>query len=205
MSGATVRPLIQTGLLPIFAPYSKVQAQLGAQGLYKVDGTYNYSTDYTTVGASVKVQDSKGNLYTGEIQKNGQIFINNLPSNELLYTVIVDVPGHFTTYTPLEVGRKAGNISIGESIYYYTAKSKAGDINKDNVVDLNDALLIEANWNKNNRNTDINFDGITDAKDFKLLESNYLKENDYVLDTPSPVQELNGQTIQTIKAKLGIN
>ncbi|KQL38117.1 hypothetical protein AN960_14255 [Bacillus sp. FJAT-25509] len=205
LSGATVRPLIQTGLLPIFAAYSKVQAQLGAQGLYKEDGTYNYSTDYTAVGASVKAQDSKGNLYIGEIQKNGQIFINNLPADELFYTVIVDVPGHFTTYTPLEVGRKAGNISIGESIYYYTAKSKAGDINKDNVVDLNDALLIEANWNKNNRDTDINFDGITDAKDFKLLESNYLKENDYVLDTPSPVQELKGQTLQTIKAKLGIN
>ncbi|WP_167555386.1 hypothetical protein [Gottfriedia acidiceleris] len=38
--------------------------------------------------------------------------------------------------------------------------------------------------------------------EFKLLESNYLKENDYVLDTPSPVQELNVQTIQTIKVKL---
>ncbi|QKE75532.1 S8 family serine peptidase [Arthrobacter citreus] len=205
VNGATVRPLIQTGLLPIYASYSKVQAQLGAQGLYKEDGTYNYSTDYTTVGATVKAQDSKGNLYAGEIQKNGQIFINNLPANEPLFTVIVDVPGHFTTYTPLEVGRQDGNISIGESIFYYTAKSKAGDINKDNVVDLNDVLLLEANWNKNNRNTDINFDGITDAKDFKLLESNYLKENDYVLNTPSPVQVLNGQTIQTIKAKLGVN
>ncbi|UPM56434.1 dockerin type I domain-containing protein [Gottfriedia acidiceleris] len=105
----------------------------------------------------------------------------------------------------MEVGRKDWNINIGESISYPTVRENAGDLNKDNVIDIYDVILLEQYWGTNNRNTDINFDGKVDALDFKLLEANYLKENDYVLDTPTAVKESNGKTIESVKKSLGIN
>ncbi|USK36291.1 dockerin type I domain-containing protein [Bacillus sp. F19] len=105
----------------------------------------------------------------------------------------------------MEIGRKAGDIYIGESISYPTVLEKAGDINKDNVVDIHDVILLEQYWGTNNRNADMNFDKTVDAKDFKLLEANYLKENDYILDTPTAVKEYNGKTIESIKQVLGVN
>ncbi|KON89954.1 hypothetical protein AF332_26095 [Sporosarcina globispora] len=205
INGTTIRPSTQIGLLPSFPAYSKAEAKLNVAGLYNEDGSYNFTMDYRTIDAQVKVLDSKGQVYNGEIQKNGTIYINKLPITEQLYTVIIEVPGHFTTYTPLEIGRKEGEHNIGESAYYYTAKSNAGDLNKDNVVDIHDVILLEKYWGTNNRDSDINFDGTVNAKDFKLLEANYLKENDYVLDTPTAEKESNGKTIESIKTALGIN
>ncbi|ODG93899.1 hypothetical protein BED47_01645 [Gottfriedia luciferensis] len=205
LNGKTVNPYTQVGYLPSYSAYSDATAKINAAGLLNANGSFNFAVDYTTIGAQAKARDSKGQYYTGEIQKNGNIVFSKLPITEQLYTVIIDVPGHFTTYTPMEIGRKDRDIFIGESISYPTVRENAGDLNKDNVVDIYDVILLELNWGSNNRNADINFDGKVDSLDFKLLEPNYLKENDYVLDTPTGVKEYNGKTIDSIKKSLGIN
>jgi len=198
---------IQTkiGLHPIYPPFSKVNAgYLGAEGLATEDGRFDRSIDYTTVGATVQLKDTKGTVYPATIGKDGVIDMGKLPLSEHKYTVIIDVPGHYTTYTPLEVGRNENGIDIGEIIGYTTAISKPGDINKDNTVDILDAILLQKHWGTNYRNTDINFDNTTDEKDFKHLEKYYLTENDFVLETPEPQTVANGKTIDTIKKDLGI-
>ncbi|WHY79535.1 S8 family serine peptidase [Neobacillus sp. WH10] len=205
ISGKTVSPYTQIGLLPSYPAYSTVQAKINAEGLLNANGGFNYAIDYTTIGAKVTAKDSKGQVYNGDIQKNGNIVFNKMPLTEQLYTVIIDVPGHFTTYTPMEIGRKDGDIYIGESISYPSVREKSGDINKDNVIDIHDVILLQKYWGTNYRDADINFDGTVDAKDFKLLEANYLKQNDYVLDTPTAEKESNGKTIESIKKALGIN
>ncbi|MBX9975074.1 S8 family serine peptidase [Cytobacillus firmus] len=198
---------IQTkmGLHPIYPAFSKVSAgYLGAEGLAAEDGRFDKTIDYTTVGATVKLKDTKGTFYPATIGKDGVIDMGKLPVSEHKYTVIIDVPGHYTTYTPLYIGRNEHGIDIGEQINYTTAISKPGDINKDNTIDILDAILLQKHWGTNDRNTDINFDGTTDVKDFKLLEKYYLTENDFVLETPEPQTEANGKTIDTIKKDLGI-
>lgn len=205
LSGKKVNPYFEIGILPSYSAYSTASAKINAQGLLNANGGFNYAIDYTTIGAQAKLKDSKGQLYNGEIQKFGDIVFKNLPTSEQVYTVIIDVPGHFTTYTPMEIGRKDGDNFIGENISYSNAREHAGDINKDNVIDIYDVILLEQYWGTNNRNCDLNFDKTVDAKDFKLLEANYTKENDYVLDTPTAVKELNGTTIESIKNSLGIN
>ncbi|MBM7587949.1 subtilisin family serine protease [Bacillus pakistanensis] len=193
------------GAHPIYPMFSKVDAGfLGAEGLLTDAGKFDYSRDYTEVGAAISVEDAKGNSYPGRLESNGRVYFDKLPLTETKYTVVIDIPGHYTTFTPLEVGRNEGGIDIGESIGYRTAVSKPGDINKDNAIDIHDAILVEKHWGTDYRNTDINFDGTTDKKDFKLLEKYYLSENDFVLDTPDPQSEANGKTIDTIKKDLGI-
>ena len=205
LSGKTVRPYFEIGSLPSYSAYSTATAKINAQGLLTANGGFNFAIDYTTIGAQAKLKDSNGQLYNGEIQKFGDIVFRNLPITEQVYTVIIDVPGHFTTYTPLEVGRKDGDKYIGENISYSTAREYAGDINKDHVIDIHDVILLQQNWGTNNRDCDLNFDKTVDAKDFKLLEANYLKENDYIVDTPTAVKEFNGKTMESIKQALGIN
>ncbi|MFP5114128.1 S8 family serine peptidase [Bacillaceae bacterium C204] len=205
LSGKTVNPYFQIGFMPSYTAYSSATAKINPQGLLNANGGFNFGIDYRTIGAQAKLRDSKGQLYNGEIEQFGNIVFKNLPITEQEYTVIIDVPGHFTTYTPLEIGRKDGDIYIGENISYSTAMERAGDINKDNVIDIYDVILLQQYWGTNNRDCDINFDKTVDAKDFKLLEANYLKENDYVLETPTAVKESNGKTIESIKAALGVN
>lgn len=198
---------IQTkmGLHPIYPAFSKVSAgYLGAEGLATEDGRFDKTIDYTTVGAKIHLEDSKGTVYPSKVGNDGVIDMGKLPVSVNEYTVVIDVPGHYTTYTPLYVGRNENGIDIGEQINYTTAISKPGDINKDHTIDIHDAILLQQHWGTNNRNTDINFDGTTDQKDFKHLEKYYLTENDFVLDTPSPQTEANGKTIDSIKKDLGI-
>lgn len=195
----------EMGMHPIYSAFSKVNAgNLGAEGLRTENGNFNRNIDYSTVGATVQLKDSKGKIYPGAIGKDGLIDMGKLPASEHQYTVIIDVPGHYTTYTPLYVGRNENGIDIGESINYMTAISKPGDVNKDDAIDIQDAILLQEHWGTDFRNTDINFDGTTDAKDFKLLEKYYLTENDFVIDTPDPQPEASGKTIETIKKDLGI-
>jgi subtilisin family serine protease len=201
-------PRIQTkiGLHPIYPAFSKVDAgYLGAEGLLTDKGGMDHSRDYSTVGATVQLKDTKGTIYPARLEPNGVIYFDKLPITHKKYTMIIDIPGHYTTYTPLEVGREENGIDIGEWISYRTAVSKPGDINKDNTIDIHDALLLQEHWGTDYRNTDINLDGTTDEQDFTLLEKYYLSENDFVLDTPDPQSEVNGKTIDTIKDELGIN
>ncbi|MGM0753765.1 MAG: S8 family serine peptidase [Bacillota bacterium] len=194
------------GAHPVYPKVSKVNAGfIGAEGLLTDAGRFDYSRDYTQIGATIHLEDTNGNTYPVTIPKNGVISIEQLPSSVQKYTVVTDVPGHYTTYTPLEAGRTENGVDIGEYITYYMAVSKPGDINKDNAIDIHDALLLQDHWGTDYRNTDINFDGTTDEKDFTLLEKYYLSENDFVLDTPDPQSEVDGNTIDTIKEELGIN
>ncbi|MFJ7936291.1 S8 family serine peptidase [Sporosarcina sp. NPDC096371] len=195
----------EMGLHPIYSQLSNVSAGfLSGEGLLTANGGMNFNIDYTTAGVTVQLEDSKGIIHPATLQKNGIIDMGSLPATEKNYTVMIDIPGHYTTYTPLEVGRNVNGVDVGEFITYAPPVSKPGDINKDHKIDIHDAILLQTHWGTDNRNTDINFDGTTDAKDFKFLGKYYLTENDFVLDTPTPERQVNGKTIETIKKELGI-
>ncbi|MGG2026167.1 dockerin type I domain-containing protein [Gottfriedia sp. S16(2024)] len=76
-------------------------------------------------------------------------------------------------------------------------------MNKDNVIDINDALAIETYWGTNKRSDDINFDGTVDAKDFAYVEKNFLMQNPAVDNAPKPVKKYRGKSIDVIKNELG--
>jgi hypothetical protein len=84
------------------------------------------------------------------------------------------------------------------------ADAAAGDVNKDDVIDIMDALAIQKDWGTNNRSSDINFDGIVDAKDLAFVEKNFLKQNLEVDNAPKPINQYKGKTLSDIKSALGI-
>jgi hypothetical protein len=118
-----------------------------------------------------------------------------------------DIPGHFTMYVPFHVGflDDEGTPTAHWNPEVNFSTPIAGDVNKDNVIDLMDALYIQTYWGTNKRSADINFDNIVDAKDFAFFEKNYLMQNPTVEDAPKPVKKYKGKSIDDIKEELGIN
>ncbi|WP_129690627.1 S8 family serine peptidase [Gottfriedia acidiceleris] len=196
--------IIPINILPNF---SSVISYIHPESFENADGTLK-KTDYTKIGATVTIVDSKGKSYTGTMDNIGQFYITGLPITKDKFTVITDIPGHFNTYGKFDrlyntidgfmygIGKRIGVETIDDAT--------AGDINKDNVIDINDALAIETFWGTNKRSVDINFDGTVDAKDFAYVEKNYLMQNPAVDNAPKPVKKSKGKTIDTIKSELGI-
>ncbi|PGL67417.1 hypothetical protein CN925_19585 [Bacillus sp. AFS055030] len=203
-SESTNRLSIIMGTVPMYPIYSTATAKLNGVGLYNAAGKFNSTIDYTTIGATMKVKGTNGVIYDGTIEKNGNVTFKGLPASVQKYTVIMDIPGHFTTYTPLEIGRTDWGINIGEANPSYpTIGAKPGDINKDNVIDVMDAIYIQTYWGTNKRSADINFDGIVDGKDLAFVENNYLIQNPFVTVSSKPVKKFKGSTLESIKSDLG--
>jgi hypothetical protein len=156
------------------------------------------NVDYVKAGAKVKVTDETGTEYPntlGSSISNSWFLSSKLPLTDKPFTLEVDLPGHFTV-------KKTFTIGLKEDLYYQSAH--AGDVNKDNVIDVNDALSIQSNWNTDKREADINFDGAVDAKDMKYVISNYLMQNPWMYNSPEPVKTQNGQTLESVLEALNI-
>ncbi|PEL14032.1 dockerin type I domain-containing protein [Bacillus sp. AFS017336] len=80
----------------------------------------------------------------------------------------------------------------------------AGDVNKDDVIDVKDALYLQTYWGTNKREADINFDGVVDEKDMAFVEKNYLMQNPTINYAPTPMKKYKTQTLESVKAALGI-
>ncbi|SFD48852.1 S8 family serine peptidase [Bacillus sp. UNCCL81] len=201
------KPFTYIAPISILPSFSSVISYIHPESFQNADGTLK-KADYTKIGANVTIVDSKGKSYTGTMDSIGQFYITGLPVTKDEFTVITDIPGHFNTYGKFDrvyntmdgfmygIGKRIGTETVD--------KATAGDINKDNVIDLNDALAIETYWGTNKRSADINFDGTVDAKDFAFVEKNYLMQNPAVDNAPKPVKNSKGKTIDTIKSELGI-
>ncbi|QKE73437.1 S8 family serine peptidase [Arthrobacter citreus] len=212
VDNVVTRPITKTVPINILSYNSTVNGYLFAEGLNKVTSTgtgVDTAKDYTTIGSTVQILDKNGNAYNGTIAKNGSFKILNLPTTKDEYTLKIDIPGHFTqygdfdSYLPLDdqIGGKYWT-NISNEV---TGNAVAGDINKDNVIDVMDAIAIQTYWGTNKRSADINFDGNVDAKDLAFVEKNYLLQNKQVDNAPSPKKQYKGETLQSIKNSLGIN
>ncbi|TYS76730.1 S8 family serine peptidase [Rossellomorea aquimaris] len=164
------------------------------------------NVDYVKAGAKVKVTDETGKEYANNLGESAitYFFRSELPLTDKPFTLEVDLPGHFTVKRTFTVGLKEdGEIKPFTRIQYFQS-AHAGDVNKDNVIDVNDALYIQSNWNTDKREADINFDGVVDAKDMQFVINNYLIQNPWMDNSPEPVKTHNGHTLESVLEELNI-
>jgi hypothetical protein len=207
VDNTVTKPFTYIAPIVVLSNFSSVISYIHPESFENADGTLK-KADYTKIGANVTIVDSKGKSYTGTMDSIGQFYISGLPITKDEFTVITDIPGHFNTYGKFDrvYNTMDGSMyGIAKRIGVETIDdATAGDINKDNVIDINDALAIQTYWGTNKRSADINFDGTVDAKDFAYVEKNYLMQNPAVDNAPKPVKKSKGKTIETIKSELGI-
>ncbi|MEH7451077.1 S8 family serine peptidase [Gottfriedia acidiceleris] len=184
--------------------FNRVQGNIIPEG-YLVEGqSYTGYRDWTKVGATMKVTNGAYNLDTTNlISSGGRFNIEPLPLSNDPYTFEVNVPGHFIMKETQKFGFEYKGELYGKADSI-NVNLIGGDVNQDNVIDVQDALYVQTYWGTNKRSADINFDGKVDAKDFAFIEKNYLQQNPTVQNAPTPKKIYKNQTLETIKSQLGL-
>ncbi|WHZ02641.1 S8 family serine peptidase [Neobacillus sp. YX16] len=196
----------------LLSSFSELEGPLTAEGFLNPGTTNKYkNVDWPNAGASIKLTQSNGNVFdiTPSLVKDVNRFaISKLPLTGDLWSWEFTLPGHFKVNIPMMSGFEyKGTIYGQEKILvstYFIKNAVAGDVNQDQVIDIKDALEIQKAWGTNTRAADINWDGTVDATDIKFVQTNYLKVNPYVSDTPAPVDQVDGKTLEDILNELGI-
>ncbi|MFB7142729.1 S8 family serine peptidase [Gottfriedia sp. NPDC056225] len=191
--------------------YSLMRSDVEAEGLMKFGGLEPEmkQLDYSKTGTKISVKDSTGKEYGvtdqfGYSSINPWAFRTRLPITGENFNLKIDVPGHFTMTKDFTVGIKEdGKVTAGSKPVQYDY-IPGGDVNKDNVIDVNDAMYIQTYWGTNKRDADINFDGVVDAKDMQYVINNYLMQNPWNDNSPKAVKKSKGKTLDDVLHSLGL-
>jgi hypothetical protein len=189
--------------------YSKLE------GALQLEGTKNPTTVETdwaleqrTIGAKVTVTSTEGKTIVEApiTNKNGSYIAEGLKAEAEPnpYTVKIDVPGHFTMHKSFVLANEVGGETLGRSVRYNLPAAAAGDANKDDVIDILDALAVQKYWGTSDTSTDFNFDKVVDSKDMNYIIKNFGLQNPTVADAPKAKASYKVATLDSIRKELGL-
>ncbi|WP_420488257.1 hypothetical protein [Gottfriedia acidiceleris] len=133
-------------------------------------GSALQQVDYAKMGEMAI--SSNGTVYNGKNKSSVVAEIHNLPLTDDHYEFILDVPGHFTVHKDFTIGFHEDGKVINQNFFYKLNPAIAGDVNKDDVIDVMDAIFIQTYWGTNKRAADINFEARLMQKIWPLLRRN---------------------------------
>ncbi|PGZ93114.1 S8 family serine peptidase [Bacillus sp. AFS029533] len=187
--------------------YSRLDAFLQLEGT--IDPTtnqLNYALDQTVIGAKVTVTsyDGKTTIDAPIKNKSGQYIAEGIKADSKPFTVKVDVPGHFTMTRKMNLADDVRGEIVGKRMNWNLTRAAAGDVNKDNVIDILDAIAVQTYWGTNNATTDFNFDKVVDKKDMSYIVKNFGLQNPTVDNAPKPKTTNKEKTLDSILKDLGL-
>ncbi|QKE76009.1 S8 family serine peptidase (plasmid) [Arthrobacter citreus] len=189
---------------------SLLRGSNAAEAFIAPDGGPIGGLDYSKLGIKVTATSSEGKVYEGLIDtttllSTRSFIIPNLPLTDDTFELEFNVPGHFTVHKDFTIGFHDENGNVTPQNRYITLNpAYAGDVNKDDVIDVMDALYLQTYWGTNKRAADINDDGVVDEKDLAFVEKNYLMQNPTINYAPTPKKKYKSQTLETVKSALGV-
>jgi subtilisin family serine protease len=187
--------------------YSKLEGSLQLEGAKNPStGEMNYALEQRTIGAKVYVTSNDGKTIVDApiVNKNGGYIADGLKAEKDAYTVKVDVPGHFTMHKKFVMANEVRGEIVGRRIGHSLPVAAAGDANKDDVIDILDALAVQKNWGTDNASTDFNFDKVVDGKDMNYIIKNFGLQNPTEADAPKAKNSYKGATLESILDELGL-
>ncbi len=168
--------------------------------------------DFTELG--IKIYTEKDDKkYRAKLAKNSTFKLEIPNAKHEYYDVIFDIPGHLTRKsTVLPTYDNFGEIiSLSTSlptydIYNELIQSYAGDINKDEIIDINDIHQIAKCYGKTSfdKKCDLNQDGIVDDLDVRFIEKNFLKIGEFAKENAIAQKVRNGKTIDDYLKDMGL-
>ncbi|GGI17621.1 S8 family serine peptidase [Gottfriedia solisilvae] len=161
----------------------------------------NYDMDYSKIGTKVYVVDKKGKKYNASIIDRGWLTITDIPAVADDYTLVVDIPGHFLYTKKIKISKTIDGKVQGMYYDMYMDTTAAGDVNKDNVIDIYDAKLVANSAGETgvNLKEDLNKDGVVDIVDFNYVEKNFMSINPYFPTSIKPVEKTGKLTLEELK------
>ncbi|MGG2026009.1 S8 family serine peptidase [Gottfriedia sp. S16(2024)] len=187
---------------------SRIRGVLQVEGgLDPVTGEPNYAIDLSKANAKVTVTSYDGKTVTQApiTDKYGSYDVDGIKADKNAYTLTVDVPGHFTMNQQVVLSYEVRGETVGKFYKYSLATAAAGDVNKDNVIDVLDALAVQTYWGTNKASADFNFDKVVDKKDMDFVVQNFGLQNPTVDQAPKPKTTYKGATLDSILKDLGLD
>ncbi|PEL13456.1 S8 family serine peptidase [Bacillus sp. AFS017336] len=187
---------------------SMLEGSLQVEGAYDpTTGQLNNDLDQRMIDAKVTVSsyDEKSIVEVPITNNNGAFEANGFNADKNDYTVRVDVPGHFTLYKQVNLSNEVRGKLVGKDLQVNMPIAAAGDVNKDNVIDILDALAVQTYWGTNKASADFNFDKVVDKKDMDFIIKNFGLQNKTVQDVPKAKTSYKGATLDSILEMLGLS
>jgi hypothetical protein len=186
--------------------YSRLEGALRPEAAVDPIKGLNYAIDQSKIGAKVTVTSADGKTVVESpvTDRYGSYLIDGLKADINPYTLKVDVPGYFTMNQKFELYSDVRGEIVGKRIRYNLPIAVAGDTNKDNVIDILDALAVQTYWGTNKASADFNFDKVVDAKDMNYVVKNYGLQNPTVENAPKAKTSYKGATLDTVLSQLGL-
>ncbi|UPM56539.1 Fn3-like domain-containing protein [Gottfriedia acidiceleris] len=187
--------------------YSKLNGSLSIEGtIDPATGQQNYALDQSVIGAKVTVTTYDGKTTVQPtINKSGTYSAEGLKADPMPYTYKVEVPGHFTMNRQVLLSDVVRGENLGKRYNVGLLTAAAGDVNKDDVIDVLDALAVQTYWGTNKATADFNFDKVVDKKDMDFVVRNFGLQNPTVDIAPKPKTTYKGATLDSILNDLGLN
>ncbi|PEL09930.1 S8 family serine peptidase [Bacillus sp. AFS017336] len=187
--------------------YSRLDGTLRLEGtIDPTTGQSIYAIDQNAIGAKVTVTsyDGKTSVNAPNFNKSGQYIIEGLKADVNPYTLTVDVPGHFTMNKQVVLANIVRGEVVGKRLAWNLPTAAAGDVNKDNVIDILDALAVQTYWGTNKATADFNFDKVVDKKDMDFIVKNFGLKNPTVSNAPKAKTAYKGVTLDDVLTQLGL-
>ena len=170
-------PYYSTSTFDFVAKHADIQGYVKPEGLFKAGTTTLPYGVAQNSGIKVYALSPDGEKYEGTIEANGKYRITSAPATRDTYQVVVDVPGHLKTYTPVITGYELNGEILGRYINSGFKVNLAGDVNGDSLIDIKDVRDIVEYYGKENPEIptfDVNQDGVVNETDVRFIEKNFL-------------------------------
>ncbi|PFR31057.1 peptidase S8 [Bacillus cereus] len=207
-TAATATPYFSTETFNIIPTHSRVAGYIKPEAfLIGNEGSqYLRKADYTKIGAQVYVMSQKGKKYKGTIDATGRYTIDGIPASTEPYTVVFDIPGHLKSMKEFIPGYSVNGEMRGQHLTL-GARSLAGDVNGDRLIDIRDMQSVVDVYGKKDTSIvpqDINQDGVVDETDVRFIEKNFLQKEVGVPEAVKPKETIGKKGLADFLRQIGL-
>ena len=200
-------PFYSTSKYDFVSKHAVIRGSIKPEAFLK-NGSYLQNGVAQTIGASVYALLPNGEKYEAVIAPDGRYEITGVPASRDTYQIVVDVPGHVSTYTPVITGYEIKGDLFGRYVNAGFQINRAGDINDDSLIDIKDIRdIVEAFGQENPAVTsmDVNQDGIVNEIDLRFIEKNFLTKGPDAPKGKSPMETIGKKDLTYYLNQVGLS
>lgn len=194
--------------IEIVSKHSVIWGYMGPEAFLHEEGWVNQELD--DKGIKIKAIAPDGKEYKGEFDQTGgksQFIIHGIPASLEEYEVVVSVPGHFESRTKVNAGKEEAGEILGVKKRVFPGLQLAGDVDGDNIIDINDAIISVFSYGKEGvgvNKGDINQDGKVDETDLRFIEKNFLEKGPGAKKNKKPKAKHGKVTLEKLFRSIGL-
>ncbi|UAL51533.1 S8 family serine peptidase [Metabacillus dongyingensis] len=203
----TILPAYSLERFNFISKHSQVTGSISPEAFLTSGGYLENKNDYSKMGFRVYAKAADGSTYPGTIDERGQFKIPGIPVSKDFHTVYIEANGHTITATKVMLSKPVDGKLYGISQRINPNTNLAGDINRDEMIDIRDLEIAVNHYGKtnpSNPNLDIDQDGIVGETDVRFIEKNFLAIGALAPEKAKPKEKIGKNGLAEFLKKIGL-